>query len=599
MTWLAGSLLGWLLVRALDLDPFSVAGAVMPVAVGCVAGALLLAARLRVRSDLLVGVGVGAYAAWAALTMATALHGTPFGYGGMQGDEGRLVAMATKYMSSTSAVDGFVRHVPTEYPPLYPWLIGHVADLFGRPAWQVVGEAQVIVTSGAIVTSYCLWRRLVGARTAFLIVALAPAIYAEPSKAHEVVTLLVIVPWALATFTGLAHERGGMHWLPAGMIGGLMVLTYPGYLGFALVGIVAMIVLAARAAPMRRSYLLHLTGVTITAFVVASWYVVPYVARSLTDGGSQISDLFLSSAIVAEPVSLPFLQPTVLGLIELVGLVGIVWYRRSTWWAQPLLLLLISGFAYRVLFLLRIVQNDHTGYLHYTERLIGTVLATAGILTVVATAPALMRRLAAPVTRQREVALLAVAIVVLWTAVQGWQLWTPGPRGIRNAVGPAVGTRNLATLAHTEPLPTGGRTRFAPPGITVQPVFPSTAVQHVITSTLGPGARPVTLSEDQRLFSYYPDYAYLPPDRLAANALQRWDDRARAVRRLAQIQDPATFAEASARTSFGGIDVFVLRDGGNAWTWNDIRFDPAAFGTTFFHVVRLPHSVVVAVRLRP
>src|SRR3954466_15500284 len=124
LAWVVLSPLALLLVRGLDLDPFRVRGAIMPVAVGCVAAALLLVARWRYRSDLVIGVATGTYAAWLVLTMGAALHGTPFGYGEMVGDSGRLVAMATKYMTTSASADAFVRHLPTEYPPLYPWLVG-------------------------------------------------------------------------------------------------------------------------------------------------------------------------------------------------------------------------------------------------------------------------------------------------------------------------------------------------------------------------------------------------------------------------------------------------------------------------------------------
>src|SRR3954454_2033598 len=239
-TWVVALLAGELLVRQADLNPFTVAGAVMPVAVGAAVAAVLLIVLLRwPSSDVLIGIIAGAYAGWVSLVMAQALHGTPFSYGGMAGDEGRLVAKTTKYISRWGATDAFVRHLPTEYPPLFPWVVGHVASIVHRPAWRLVGDAQVVLYSLGLLLGYSLWRRLVSAPIALLIVVLAPVVpsfehLGDAGKVYEFVVLVVMAPWILATFAGLPRERGGLHWLPAGLIGGLIVLTYPAYFVFAL-----------------------------------------------------------------------------------------------------------------------------------------------------------------------------------------------------------------------------------------------------------------------------------------------------------------------------------------------------------------------------
>ena len=596
ITWLVATPLAVLLAHFLNLDPFSVAGVVMPIGVGAVVGAAVIGLVLARYSDKLVGVAVGLYASWVGLTMATALNGTPYGYGQMLGDSGRLVAAATKYMHTFRASDAFVRDLPTEYPPLYPWIVGHVARVLDLPAWKLFGVMQIVVMTFAFIAGYLLWRRLVSAPVAFAIVALSPAVFAEPSKDYEFIALLVFIPWILATFAGLRRDRGGLHWLPAGVIGGLLVLTYQAFVLFAAAGLIALIVLTVRAAPNRGRYLLHLLGVTVTAFVVASWYVVPFIWTLLTDGGNRISDLWLSSAIVDRPMVLPFLDPTPIGVIELIGLLGLVWYRRSTWWAQPLLLLVLGTYAYRVLFLLKTVQDNHTGYLQYTERSIAMLLVTAGVLTAFQAAPGVRRRLAvtAPESTHRAVAVTAVAALVVWAGLQGWQSWVPGPRGARDAVR-GVGEANQATLAHSERFPSGAQPRFAPPGHH-QRYFPALAVKRVIDGQFTGDGPPIILCFDQRLFTYYPFYGYVAPNRLSANTLQRWDDRAAVLRRLSRITDPAQFAEASRNTEFGRIDVFVLKATKNRWNWTQASFSPDSFGPEFFHIERLDASTVVAVR---
>lgn len=612
-TWAVSLVLAAVLVHEADLNPFTYSGALMPAGVGAAVGALLLVlVGRRPTSELLAGVTLGAYAGWVGLVMLSALHGTPYGYDGLSSDEGRLVAQAMKYMSSWRAVDAFVHNLPTEYPPLFPWAVGHFSSAVGRPAWRVIGDAQVALMSGTPVLGYLLWRRLLGAWPAFLIPVLALVMptgehFGDAAKVYEVVVLVVIVPWILATFLGLPRERGGLHWLPGGVIGGLVVLTYPGYLVFALLGVLAIAVLTWWAAGPGRAYLLHLVGVTATAFVVASWYVVPFVARALTKGSNPLSDLYRAPSVVASPVPLPFLQVTPLGLIELVGLFGLVWLWRREWWAQPLALLVAGTYVYRGLFLLVMAFNGHSGYFEYVDRLTQAGLIAAGVMTLARALPALGARWSWPIGRQHAVSALAAVVVVAWAAGQAWTMFTPGPRGFDEQ---GVGGINYATWAHITALPGGGYPRFAPPALVKHgPVFPVYAVERAVRSTLGPNARPDTLCNTDRLFDFVPYYAYLPRSRLASNSLQRWDDRFASLRTLARISDPAAFAAASQRLPFGRIDVFVLHDGGSKWTWSGkasavgatkmpvtLAFRPAAFGSGYFRVLHLPARTVVAIR---
>jgi hypothetical protein len=92
-------------------------------------------------------------------------------------------------------------------------------------------------------------------------------------------------------------------------------------------------------------------------------------------------------------------------------------------------------------------------------------------------------------------------------------------------------------------------------------------------------------------------------DRTAALSTTRWDDRFAALDQLAQVSDPAAFAQASANTSFGAIDVFVLKKKNRGWVWaaprysQEVVFSPGQFDRTVFDVDdTLPNNTVVAVR---
>ncbi len=605
LTWLVATPLAVLLAWWADLDPFSVGGVVMPVGVGALVGGILLALLLRRRSDILLGVATGVYGSWIALTMATTLHGTPYGFGLLVGDAGRFVAQANKYMFTSASADSFVKGLPSEYPPLYPWIVGHVARLVDKPAWQLFGEMQIVVMSLAVVLAYVFWRRLVTAPVAFVLVALALLVFRQPSKDYEFIALLIYAPWVIATFAGLTRRRGGLHWLPAGIIGGLLVVTYQAWLMFSALGLLALVLLTLRVVRSKGRYLLHLLGVAATAFVVSSWYVVPLVTTMVTGGQNRVSDFWMSGSIVDRPVVFPFLQPTVMGVITLVGLLGMVWYRRNTFWAQPLLLILVSCYVYRVLFLLRTAYDNHTGYLQYTETLISMVLVTAGVLTTAKAAPVVWRRLqkASPTSlttpvsgRRRAVVVTAVAALVAYSGMQAWVEWTPGPRGIRDSV-KAAGDVTRGTDAHAEPLPDGSYPQYAPPKGYLHTWLPVLPIERFVEQQLGTDARPVVLAYDQRLFAFLPWYGYTATDRVSSNSLLRWDDRYAELQKLSRVTDPAQFAQASKDTAFGPIDVFVLKGAaGDQYRWKDIYFSAQAFDPETFEIKRLPRNVVVAVR---
>src|SRR5256885_17042004 len=117
------------------------------------------------------------------------------------------------------------------------------------------------------------------------------------------------------------------------------------------------------------------------------------------------------------PYTTLFRSPTPLGLLQLAGLLGMIWYRRSAWWARPLLVMTAGAFVYRAVFLLNTVHNNHTGYSQYTARFAGMTLATAGVLAVAESLPRLTARLGPLTRRHQEVAAVAAAVVIAWAAI--------------------------------------------------------------------------------------------------------------------------------------------------------------------------------------
>ena len=597
VTWLVGLGAAFLIVGVAKADPISVRGATMPIGLGIAVFAVLLAALwlLRVRlATPVLGMIVGAYAAWVALTTKAALYGTPMSFGGMYGDAHRIVAQAAKYATSWGSTDVFQPNTPSDYPPLYTWLTGRAAALLGEPAWQLVQDSQVLWLSATVVAVYLLWRRLLPAPVAAVIALLAFAGDANPVKPYEVITLAVMVPWILATFA--RPPRGRLHWLPAGLIGGLIFLTYQGFLVFMGLGVLAIIGWTWRAEADRRAYLLHLAKVAGSALVVSSWYLGPYVWATLTrPSGSFGSDTFQSGALASDPLPMHFFETTPAGVLQLIGLVGLVVFFTSTWWARPLAALLASVYVFFALGALRFTLTGHTMFYQYSIGATIAVAAVAGVLTVVeALTHFAAHRHAQPA--RRAVVLLTVATIAA-TSLTLWRAWMPTT--VINIGYPTVSANagRPADLAHQEPLPDLTSSKYGPKPPTPGGL-PVTLIQAEVVRRLGSDATPMVLSADERLFAYVPWYEYAAARPTASPALDRWAERQAELIKLAAITDPTQFAQRAAHTAFGSIDVFVLQQvaGSDRLQWNPATtFRPEQFNSPAFDRFDLPNNFVVFV----
>jgi len=602
ITWLVCLPVAFAAATVGPADPFRLRVAMIPVVVA-VAGVIVAGvASRRLPADLASGIGAGLFGGWTAFTLRTALHGTPFGFDGLGSDAGRLAAMANRYAATWHSSDGIVPSVPSHYPPLFPWLVGRTSALIHVPAWRLLGPAEAITLSFAVIAGYLLWRYLVPGPLALAVTLPILLCFSLPAKAFEILALAVFIPWAVATF-GEPPRGRRLHWLPAGLIGGLGIVLHWEFIIYGALGVLALAVVTWRASAERGRYVRHVALTIVVALVVASWYLVPYAGWGLLHGSSQVDDLYQGGGIQDSP--LMFLAPTPLGVLELIGVIGLAWWRGRVWWGKPLLLLTAGTYAYWLLGLAAFVLANHHLLLQDTPRLIGPLLAAAGVLTIVQAAPGVVRRLSVR-TVPAGLPALALCLLIIWTAVTSWQAWMPGAPAAQNGLyQPAVSTTpNEATNAFTTALP-DGRYPSAAPASLRQPWFPTDPIRKDVASVLGPGAAPVTLTTSEVLFAYVNWPGFIGVSMGAAGTNTNWPARYAALRELSRVTSPAAFATASARTAFGPVDVFILeRAGPGRWTWPPtgspdpaITFTPAQFSPDTFTVfTNLPGNFVLVVR---
>jgi hypothetical protein len=601
VTWIICLPVAYVGARLGPADPFKLRVAMIPVVV-LIAGVVVAGVvSRRLPADLASGIGAGLFGGWVAFTLRVALHGTPFGFGGLVSDAGRLAGMANTYSHTWHSADGIVPSVPSNYPPLFPWLVGRASALIHVEAWRLLGPAEAITLSFAVVAGYILWRRLLPGPLALAVTLPVLLGFSLPEKAYEIVALAVLVPWAIATFGD--PPRGRLHWLPAGLIGGLTILLYWGFLVYAVPGILVLAVLTWRASPDRARYVRHVALTIVVSFVVASWYLVPYLGWGLLHGSSQVEYQYQGGGIQDSP--LLFLAPTPLGALQLIGVIGLLWYRGRVWWGKPLLLLIAGTYAYWLLGLAAFIVANHHLLLQDTPRLIAPMLAAAGVLTIAHAAPGIVRRLSIR-TVPSGLGTLSLCLLSIFVAITAWQAWMPGgPPSVTGLYQPAVSTeKNDTTLAFTMALPDGSYSAAAPASIR-QPWFPTDPIKKDVASVLGASAAPVTLSASEQLFPYVNWPGYIGVTRTAAGIDTNWTARYAALRKLSGVTDPAAFAAAAAHTAFGPIDVFILlRTGPAQWSWTPaatpdgpVTFTPAQFSPAAFTVFTNLHGgYVLAVR---
>jgi hypothetical protein len=597
LTWLVCVLLGRPLVAAWDSNPLRTQGVLLPLALGALVGLALLAVCLWRRLVLAVGVVAGAYSGWVFFTITAALNGTPLGYGLMLGDAGRMSALVMHFSTTWHNTDAADPRLPAEYPPLYPMLVGRVASWTGHQGWALLGAAQALVLSAAVLVCFLLWSRLVHPGLALALAASLTVALSEPSKANEVLALGVLTPWLLASFWPPPGRRR-LHPVAGGVIGGLMVPWFPNLLMVSLVGVAAMLVVGWWTSPGRGAYLRDAAVTVAIAFVIASWYIVPLVTAYAAGTTEVVADTFLSGTLVSNPLSMVDVSGDAFNVLRVIGLLGTAALLRRAWWAPPVAMLLAGVELVRVVLLLRLVSDRHAFLLYYAPYVMRYLTLAAGLLVI--------GHLAAPVVRLltgrnrltlRPAAVVLLATYLSLTAYAAWDTWAPTPHGLLDVASP--GARDApwsnATRAHAERLPDGSPPRYRTPK--TFDWFPVAPTLSAIRSSAG--RDPVVLCYDQRLFAYAALRNYLPPSRGASSALTQWDSRHAELQRLAGITDPRQLAAAAASTAFGPIDVFVLKAGAKGWTFADIRFDPAQFSSPAFTVAPTGDGSTVVVTRAP
>jgi Arabinofuranosyltransferase N terminal len=596
LTWVVAGPLAYLIPRVPHFSggAGSLRSLAVPLILGLSAVVVVCMIAMRRAAPWLAGVSAGGFAAWTVLSLSTALRGTPYPFYGLLGDAGRVTGMATRYSVTPFSSDAIIPGLPSEYPPLFPWIVGRFSALIDVPAWRLVGDFEIIFTGLAIVAGFVLWQRLLSPWLALAVTTVGFMSFPYPIKAYELLTIMIFFPWVLLTLTN--PPRGRLHWLVSGLLGGLIIVTYFGWFVFAFVGILALVYLTWRRETDRAAFAWYLAKVGGVAFVTASWFLVPLLYAKVTIGGATVADLYGSPNMFDN--FLPFFQFTSSGaaglqaIINLIGLVGMIWLRDKVWWARPLLIMVVGAYLLRIVGGVVFVLTQHTLLSQYTPSIYMFAMTIAAPMTVVHAAPRILQRLS--VTPPKGATAIGLAAVVGWAGLTFCMDWTPGAGGRYS---------DYSERAYREPYPDG---HYAIAVDNPTPWLPVNDIQHAVEGVLGSQHDAVALSFDERLFSFLPWHGYIGND--LGSSLSHTFERLSDVEHLATVTDPSAFTYESQHLTYGRVDVFVLkRVGPDSWRWTfhrgfnqqeaEIDFSRAQFSPADWVVVdTLPENTVVIIR---
>ncbi|MFJ9947020.1 hypothetical protein [Kitasatospora sp. NPDC091207] len=162
--------------------------------------------------------------------IAVALHGTPWGLGGQEGDPGNLMGMANDMMRG--------KGLPGVYPPLFPALLAVWAKLFhnGIPGvGHALKDLQLILSALVGPMAYLSWRMLLRPFWAMAVAVPTSIVFLDPIRPYSHGSMLVLLPLLAACFREirradeLSTRSAALRGLGFGAAFGVMFLWYSGW----------------------------------------------------------------------------------------------------------------------------------------------------------------------------------------------------------------------------------------------------------------------------------------------------------------------------------------------------------------------------------
>ncbi len=262
--------------------------------------------------------------------------GTDFGLNGQWGDNGNRLALVTKFREFASPIqDWYFKNLPAFYPPLWFYISGKLAWIFGIEGYKTIKLGYFVIFSIYPFALYYVWTRISSRSIAFFITLLT-VYFADVHLEwvyHEHITAAFFIPWWLYYIEDIDHkENKRLGWyITGGLFGALLFLTY--YYWFFL-GAMTVILrplirrLSGLGQYFKTTSLKHKIYVLIPAAILSSVFWLPLLLSILKFGGESMQSKWFHVGYLT--YTMPFFDFTPIGLIYLLGIIYIsIRYRRK------------------------------------------------------------------------------------------------------------------------------------------------------------------------------------------------------------------------------------------------------------------------------
>lgn len=473
-------------------------------------------------------------------TLAIPLSATDFYLEGLQVDQGFRTQFLTRMTDTAALADMNYANMPTYYPALWFWAAGRFANVFGLAGWEVFQPWAIVSIAAASGLLTPLWQRLCGSLPAAVGISIVTTAITLVMSAEEPYAAIIAmgVP-AITVMARSALDGGWLSTIGIAIFLGFSAMHYTLFTGAVAISIVILAAVVTFLFMKSWRPILHLAVIGFGSIAIAliSWgpYIFDVLSGRPRSGATAMH--FLPESGTNLP--LPFLAPSVIGVLCLVGLVYlIVKFRQPD--VRTMAISLVCFYLWALLSMLATLAG--TTLLGFRLEILVTLqLATAGILGMIQIYLSWRAEWTAKVSQVVSVLL----VVGLGGAVL--QYVQQIPSRLETAI----------DLAYSETGLDGQRAdRYAPD---IAKHYP--AVHDKLVELGYPANQTIVLSDETRLFSFYPYFGFQAFTSHYANPLGEFDDRNAAIEELAKTSwdTPGEFTEAVDKLRWDPMDAFVFR----------------------------------------
>lgn len=293
-----------------------------------------------------------------ASTYLVLIYQSQLTWWGLQGDEIFVTAFLEQVASGNFFSDFFYSGLPSFYPPLYFWLVGGLAWIFGLNG---IRAAQLGVTLVLFITPFLVyfcqrlyrpkkkiasWKLVIPTALIFVVADWTAVIL----KPYEFISAVLIIFWTL--FLLFELDARSLNWKKIifyGIGGGLLFLTFYFWF-FPIIFVLALFKLFTKTNI--KYYFSRLTLVGILVGLVSLPYILPLLSSYFKFG----SENWQAAFFIPQDLNLylPFLNFSIFGLVAMIGVITMILY----WSKVPvkiLGLIFISTYIWQFFNLLAII----------------------------------------------------------------------------------------------------------------------------------------------------------------------------------------------------------------------------------------------------